>query len=126
MADANDKIAAASGATRATVDRILDAQLTLLIALGIAHGDEDDAARGAKLRTKYPELLRRSVVETAGRTSETPLTHELEATIVQLETGESARTVVDVIAAHLDVMQLIDSKAYAEYRDWAAKWVGDG
>jgi hypothetical protein len=120
MADTNDKIAAAAGVSREVVERVLTAQLAFQFAIGIA--SPDDEGIGVKVRDKYPDLLRASVATTAGRSPATPVTFELEATIVQLESGESPSNVVAVIAAQSDILGLVSSEDYAEYRDWAAKW----
>jgi hypothetical protein len=120
--DAYDKIAAHAGLTRAVVERVLAARLDFLFALGLAHGAAEDATRGERLREKYPDLLRASVVETAGRSLDTLVTFELEATIVQLESGEPAATVVAAIAAEDEVLGLVEPSHSAAYREWGARW----
>jgi hypothetical protein len=118
--DTNDKIAAAAGVSRDAVGRVLEAQLAFLFALGLA--SPDDEGIGEKLRQKYPDLLRASVATTAGKSPDAPVAFQLEATIVQLESGEPPSAVVAVIAAHADALGLWSSKHYAEYREWGEKW----
>jgi hypothetical protein len=122
MPDVKDKIAARAGLTRDVVDRVLAARLDFQLALGFAHGDAEDAARGAKLREKYPDLLRKSVVETAGRSAAKAVTFELEATVVQLESGATAHDVVATIAAEDEVLGVVDPSYSATYRAWGARW----
>lgn len=118
MAETSEKVASMTALPRETVDRILQARLDFQFALGIAHGDDEDTARGDALRKKYPDLLRPSVLENAGT-----ITNELEATVVQLESGENGRKVVDVIAAEDEVLGLLDPEQSQAYRAWAEKWV---
>lgn len=121
--DTEDKIAARAGISRGLVDRILWARTAFQFAIGIASPDDDGI--GPKIRAKYPDLLRRSVSETAGRSPETPVTHELEATIVQLESGCSASAVVAVIAAEDEIRGVVEPEQTAAYRAWSARWVGE-
>ena len=117
----DEEIAVKTGVPVEIVTRILAAQLDFLMALGLAHLDDD--RRGEALRRKYPDLLRTSVAETAGRSPECPVEHELEATIVQLESGAPAASVVEVLAACYELNGLIDARAVDAYRRWGRKWV---
>jgi len=122
MSDTNDKVAALARLPRDVVDRVLTARLDFQFALGLSHGGEDGAARGAKLREKYPELLRKSGADAAGRSTTKAVTFELEATIVQLESGATKQNVVAAIAAEDEVLGVVEPSYCATYRAWGAKW----
>lgn len=115
-----DRVTEATGLPRETVARILQAQMDLLFALGIAHGNAEDAERGATLRAKYPDILRDSAG--MGRSREKLVTFEIEATIAQLESGASSRDVVEVLAAS-DEMRMSGDGAEELYRSWAKGWI---
>jgi hypothetical protein len=122
MSDTNDKVATVARLPREVVERVLSARLDFQFALGLAHGGEGGAARGAKLREKYPDLLRKSAVDSAGRSATKSVTFELEATIVQLESGETKQNVVAAIAAEDEVLGVVEPSYSAAYRAWGAKW----
>jgi hypothetical protein len=122
MADVK-KITHFTGLSRDRVEYILRAQLDFLLALGLAHGDENDEQRGAAMRRKYPDLLRASVASTAGRSPQTPVTYQLETTIIQLETDERPKVIASVIA--LANEGLVSSEETASYREWAEGWDTD-
>jgi hypothetical protein len=115
------RVAAKAGISLDVVQRILYAKLDLLLALGLPHSDEEDEKRGAALKEKYPDLLRPAVVNSAGRSAQTPVSYELEATIVQLESGETVRDVVEVLATESELLGL--GYDVPMYRAWAKNWV---
>jgi len=110
-----ERVAAETGVDRGAVAKILQAQLDLLMALGIA--SPDDEGRGAALLAKYPDLLRD---ERLTGSREDPRTFEVEATIAQRESGASLHDIVEVIARS-DVAQMTDN--VEAYREWASEWI---
>jgi hypothetical protein len=110
-----ERVTKETGIDREVAEKILQAQLDLLMACGIA--TPDDEGRGAALRDKYPELLGDARL-TGARDS--PLTFEVEATIAQRESGAKMQDVVEVIARS-DVTQMIGN--VDEYRAWAEDWI---
>ena len=110
-----DRVAAETGVDREAVAKILQAQLDLLMAWGIA--SPDDEGRGAALLAKYPDLLRDARL-TGSR--DDPRTFEVEATIAQRESGASLQDIVEVLARS-DVTHMTDN--VEAYREWASEWI---
>ena len=115
-----NKIAELTGLSPETVDKIVDAHYGFMLAIGLVHGEEEGAARAEALRKKYPDLLG-ATAEAAGKPGK-PVSFELEARIVQLESGEPPKAVTDVLAAYNEVYGLVDPPFTEQYRRWAKGW----
>jgi hypothetical protein len=108
-----------SGVSRDQAAMVLRALAALHNVMGGVHPPDPDVDVTA-LRAKYPDLLR------PAKTDAGFLSHLLEATFAQLETGLPVATVVRVLVAMNEYMAKqgwIDREDLEAYRAWATEWI---